>query len=102
MTRSCNFQALWLHIVEGLPAWAAEVERGTKDSLLNSLSNPWEHAGGRGEASQALTWLKARHGVVAQALVRALAQRVKEELAPARARISRCASSCWIPRPCSR
>ncbi|WP_374430819.1 DUF1631 family protein [Ideonella dechloratans] len=85
MTRSCNFQALWLHIVEGLPAWAAEVERGTKDSLLNSLSNPWEHAGGRGEASQALSWLKARHGVVAQALVRALAQRVKEELAPAKA-----------------
>lgn len=85
MTRSCNFQALWLHIVEGLPAWAADVERGTKDGLLNSLSSPWEHAGGRGEASQALSWLKARHGVVAQALVRALAQRVKEELAPSKA-----------------
>ncbi|MCO5976208.1 DUF1631 family protein [Ideonella oryzae] len=85
MNRSCNFQALWLHIVEGLPAWAGEVERGTKDSLLNSLSNPWEHAGGRGEASQALSWLKARNGVVAHALVRALAQRVKEELAPPKA-----------------
>jgi hypothetical protein len=72
-----------------------------QDSLLNSLSNPGNMPAG-GEASQALTWLKARQGVVAQALVRALAQRVKEELAPAKAPTCRCASSCSIPRPCFR
>lgn len=85
MTRRISFQTLWQHIVAGLPEWAASVEGGTKDALLNGLSDPWQQGRVRAVASDALSWLKARHGVVAQAHVRALAQRVKEELAPAAA-----------------
>lgn len=82
MTRSLNFSTLWQHLVTGLPQWAGLIERETRDALRDSLSNPWAQGGARAQSSEALSWLKARSGVVAQAYVRALAQRVKEELAP--------------------
>lgn len=82
MPSSCNYQALWRHVVDTLPPWAERVERGLRDSLLQAQSDRWETGVNRGEAAEALSWLKARPGLLPQALVRAIVQRVKEELAP--------------------